>query len=218
MTIADPPSLTLPSPLPPPAAVPPPPAEPEPMWEVAKLFPPKGQWTEGDYFHLDTNRMVELSDGCIEVLPMPTELHQDIAFLICALLRAFVRADAAAKVLMSPFAVRLYPGQMRQPDVMYMSGRNAHRRHGNHWDGADLAVEIVSDDDRRRDLEVKRHEYARASIPEYWIIDPRLRQVTVLRLNGEHYEPAGVYGLGATAASVVLPGFAVAVTDVFNAR
>ena len=56
-------------------------AEPEPAWDIARLFPPQGQWSEEDYFALDTNRLVELSDGFIEVLPMPTMVHQLIVVL-----------------------------------------------------------------------------------------------------------------------------------------
>ena len=118
---------------------------------------------------------------------------------------------------MAPFAVRLWEGQVRQPDVMYMAGRNAHRRHGNRWDGADLAVEVVSGDDPNRDLRVKRAEYALARIPEYWIVDPLQRELTVLTVVGTGYEPAGVYRPGDRAASVILPGFGVDVTDAFNA-
>ncbi len=214
MTVtADPPILTPPTA---PAAVAWP-AVPEPMWDVFKLFPGRGAWTETDYFSLNTNRLVELVAGSIEVLPRPTELHQNAAFRLCLLLKGFVRADPDAMALMSPFSVRLWEGQVRQPDVMYMAGHNAHRRHGNRWDGADLAVEIVSDDDPNRDVRVKRAEYAVAKIPEYWIVDPRPRTVTVLRLDGDHYAVAGVYAPGDVAASVLLPGFSVAVADIFNA-
>ena len=211
MTIASPPVV---APMSAPTGTP----DGEPMWDVLELFPRRGGWTEADYFSLDTNRLVELVAGSIEVLPMPTELHQDIAWLLCTLLKAFVAQDAAAKALMAPFSIRLWPGHIRQPDVAYMAGRNAHRRHGNVWDGADLAIEVVSDDDPNRDLRVKRAEYAVARIPEYWIVDPRPRTVTVLRLDGDQYAVAGTYASGDTAASVLLPGFAVAVADVFNAR
>jgi Uma2 family endonuclease len=190
----------------------------EPMWDVLQLFPGRGEWTEADYFALNTNRLVELVAGSIEVLPMPTELHQNIAWFLCTLLKAFIKADEQAMALMSPFSIRLWPGHIRQPDVVYMAGRNAHRRHGNVWDGADLAVEVVSEDDPNRDLRVKRAEYAVARIPEYWIIDPRPQTVTVLRLDGDQYAVAGTYAPGDTAASVLLPGFTVDVSDIFNAR
>ena len=51
--------------------------------------PPQGQWSENDYLSLQnrTNRLVELSDGRIEVLPMPKPLHQRIALYLYTLLR-----------------------------------------------------------------------------------------------------------------------------------
>ena len=48
----------------------------EPTWEVAHLFPDQGHWTETEFFELHSNRMVELADGHLEILPMPTWLHQ----------------------------------------------------------------------------------------------------------------------------------------------
>ncbi|MFN3333532.1 MAG: Uma2 family endonuclease, partial [Caldilinea sp.] len=53
--------------------------EAEPAWEVALLFPAQGAWSEEDYLYLDTNHLVEFSDGKIEVLPMPSDKHQAIA-------------------------------------------------------------------------------------------------------------------------------------------
>ncbi len=31
-----------------------------PAWEIATIFPNQGQWTEGDYLRLNTNRLVDL--------------------------------------------------------------------------------------------------------------------------------------------------------------
>ena len=46
--------------------------EPELTWEIARLFPAQGDWSEEDYFELDNNHRVEYSDGFLEFLPMPT--------------------------------------------------------------------------------------------------------------------------------------------------
>ena len=54
----------------------------DPVWPVALLFPRQGDWSEEDYLALDTTRLVELSDGCLEVLPMPSPFHQLIAQLL----------------------------------------------------------------------------------------------------------------------------------------
>jgi Uma2 family endonuclease len=77
-------------------------------------------------------------------------------------------------------------------------------------------MEVVSGDpdDRERDLVVKPVEYARAGIREYWIVDPKLRQITILTLRGKKYVVAGEYKSG-TASSRLLPGFSVDVDSVF---
>jgi len=49
--------------------------------EVAQLWPPRGQWTEGDYFALpETSRFIELSKGELVMPPHPTHTHQLIVF------------------------------------------------------------------------------------------------------------------------------------------
>jgi hypothetical protein len=49
---------------------------PEPAWAVAHLFPPQGAWTKNDFYALHGNRLIELVDGSLEVLPIPIWLHQ----------------------------------------------------------------------------------------------------------------------------------------------
>jgi len=80
-------------------------------------------------------------------------------------------------------------------------------------------MEVVSGavSDRYRDLIEKREEYARAGIPEYWIVDPEMKRVTVLTLAGDSYAVHGEFGQGEEAASVLLAGFGVGVTAVFAA-
>ena len=58
----------------------------------------------------------------------------------------------------------------------------------------------------------KREEYAKAGIPEYWIVDPELGQITVLVLDGSVYAVHGEFARGQQATSKLLPGFAVDVT------
>ena len=86
-----------------------------------------------------------------------------------------------------------------------------------YWRGADLVMEIVSPDNPERDLVEKRGDYAEGHIPEYWI-DPLDETITVLQLAGVQYVEHGVFRRGEHATSALLPDFAVAVTDVFDAR
>jgi Uma2 family endonuclease len=192
----------------------------EPTWEVAYLFPAQGAWTEEEYFRLDEFHggfpLLELSGGRLEVLPMPTETHQLIMLFLFKLLEAFTTAHAPGLVLVSGMKVRLGKRKVRDPDVIYMKAEHAHRRHDKYWDGADLVMEVVSADhkDRERDLKTKPREYARAGIPEYWIIDPEERRIRVLTLAGKAYRVHGDFGPGSQAGSVLLPGFTAAVDAV----
>jgi Uma2 family endonuclease len=80
-------------------------------------------------------------------------------------------------------------------------------------------MEVVSEgeENRVRDLDIKRQEYARAGITEYWIIDPQEQHITVLTLDGAVYRVHGAYASGTQAISLLLPGFVVDVAAVFVA-
>jgi Uma2 family endonuclease len=187
---------------------------------VAHLFPTQGNWSEEDYLALHTNRLAELSDGVLEVLPMPTTSHQLLVLYLYGLLLAFTAARDLGTALVAPLRVRLRRGKYREPDVLFMAKEHAGRIGEEFWDGADLVMEVVSDDpeDRRRDLVTKREEYAQAGIAEYWIIDPRDERITVLRLRGKRYVVHGEFAKGAVASSHLLPGFTVDVSEVFSRK
>ena len=188
----------------------------EPAWEVAYLFPPQGAWSEEEYLSLPTNRLVEFASGAIEVLPMPTESHQRMVLALYRRLAAFVEPRSLGTVLVAPLPVRLWSGRFREPDVVFMLAEHAGRRKERFWEGADLVMEVVSPENRRHDLETKREEYARAGIPEYWIVDPQEGRITVLSLEGEEYRVHGEFSRGEEATSRLLVGFAVSVDEVFG--
>lgn len=187
-------------------------ARPEPAWDVAHMFPAQGTWTEDEYLTLITQRGYELCDGRLEILPMPTELHQLIGKFLLIALNSFVESRKLGTVLYSGLRVRTRPGKIREPDIVFMCARNAARRGNQAWSGADLAMEIVSEDDPERDWKTKRREYARCGIAEYWIVDPQKGTITVLTLERGAYKVRGEFGKGDTAASALLPGFSVEVS------
>ncbi len=190
----------------------------DPAWEIATLFPLQGEWSEEEYLTLDTNRLVEFSQGALEVLPMPTEYHQLIVQFVYRAMFGLEGGDSLGVALIAPFRVRLKSGKFRQPDVMFMLNKNRDRRHNQFWDGADLVVEVVSDDDSNRDLVTKRAEYARSEIGEYWIVDPRDRTIRVLSLmpGADEYREAGYFAAGQIAHSILLKEFHVSIDDVFE--
>ncbi len=193
----------------------------EPAWEVALLFPPQGKWSVSEYLNLtdETRRLVEYSRGKIEVLAMPTTAHQRILAFLFALLHDFVRPRGLGEALFAALRVQVAEDTFREPDIVFVHRDNREYIHNRYWTGADLVMEIVSDDEksRERDLVTKRQDYAAARIREYWIIDPAKERITVLSLEGEAYVPIGEYSPGELAHSRLLEGFVVDVAATFKA-
>jgi Uma2 family endonuclease len=183
---------------------------------LLELLPDQGNWSENEYLSLTdhTSRLVEYTDGYIEQLPMPTDLHQSIAqFLFCALL-AFI-TPTGGKVHFAPVRLQIRAGKFREPDVMLVKAADDARRRNRFWKGADLTLEVVSKENQERDLVDKRFDYAEGNVPEYWIVNPQNETITVLRLDNGAYAEHGIFGRGEVATSVILPGFSVNVSEVF---
>lgn len=188
----------------------------EPTWEMARYFPLQGDWTEAEYLRLCPERGVEFVDGHVEFLPMPTELHQFLLIFLVESLRTFVKKQDLGIALPAGLRVRLWDGRIREPDIVFLFKENYRLRENKHWRGADLAMEIVSADDPERDLVVKREEYAKCGIREYWIVDPRDSTITVLKLENGAYMVHCSGGKGQTVASALLPGFTADVAAAFT--
>lgn len=182
------------------------------------LLPLQGLWTEAQYLKLtdQTNRLIEFTDGVIEVLPMPTDKHQAILQFVFLALLAFV-GPRGGKVHFAALRLRVRDDKFREPDILLVRDASDPRRQNRFWLGADLVVEVVSEDDPERDTVEKVNDYAEAGVPEYWIVNPLDATVTVLALRDERYAERGVFRRGETATSALLGGFAISVDEVFDA-
>ncbi len=192
----------------------------EPTWEIARFFPAQGDWSEEDYFALETNRRVEYSDGFLEFLPMPTIFHQLILQFLYKELDSIVAAGGLGTVVLAGYKVRLRAGKYREPDILFIQTANRARFKKQYCEKADLVIEVVSEENRGHDLETKRLEYARAGISEYWIVDPEGESITVLVLNGRQrtYRVHGTFRKGTKATSKKLPRFVVDVSTALSQR
>jgi Uma2 family endonuclease len=185
---------------------------------LEELLPRQGEWTEEEYLVLTDhgNRLVEYTDGFVEPLPAPTDEHQNVLQFLFLALFQFVQ-PRGGKVHFAPLRLQIRPGKYREPDLLILLSAADPRRQNRFWHGADLALEVVSEDKPERDLVEKRGDYAEGRVPEYWIVNPQTETITVLRLRGGAYEEAGNYRRGESAPSEVLAGFTVDVGAVFDA-
>ena len=179
---------------------------------------PQGCWSDDDYLWLTdhTRRLVEFTDGHLEILSMPSRGHQRILAFLYSAFHAFLE-PAGGEVLFAPLRMRVRQGKFREPDLLLVRDAGDARSGERFWTGADVIVEIVSPDYPERDLVVKRDDYAEAAIPEYWIVDPGTETVTVLTLEDGTYVEHGVHERGVRVGSPALRGFGVDVGAVFDA-
>ena len=189
----------------------------EPAWEIARLFPAQGAWTEEAYlsFTESMNQYCELVDGRVEVPDMPTKTHQQIVHALLALFLAYLRPRRRGDAIAAPYRVRLRTGGFREPDITVYRADHLDRFGERFGDVPDLVVEVVSDDpaSRIRDYEDKRREYAAAGIAEYWIIDAPANRVLVLTLDAGDYGVAADRQLNEAVTSRLFPDFVVTVSD-----
>ena len=118
--------------------------------------------------------------------PTPSIPHGRVSEALAKPLRA--AAPSTIEVWTSPIGVSNTSGSTYViPDITVMRSE-ATKSHGRELDPGDvlLVVEVLSPSNRGQDLVLKRPAYAAMGIPDYWIVDPMARVITVLRI-----EPGG---------------------------
>ena len=111
---------------------------------LEQILPPQGEWSEEEYLVLTDHRsrLVEFTDGFLEVLPMPTDKHQNVLQFLFLALFHFVQ-PRGGKVHFAPLRLRIRPGKFREPDLLLLLSAADPRRQNALWLGADLALEVV---------------------------------------------------------------------------
>ncbi len=80
------------------------------------LLPLQGLWTDEQYLALtdQTNHLIEITDGVIEALRMPTDKHQVMLAYLYELMLGYIR-PRGGKVLFAPLRIRIRAGKYREP-------------------------------------------------------------------------------------------------------
>ncbi len=168
-------------------------------------------------------RGVELVDGILVEKPMGAE-EDAMAMWLALHLFNFAAGKNLGRVLGSQGGIRFSDGLVRIPDVSFIR-----------WDSVDdpseidpipgpflhvppdLVVEVLSESNTPREMQIKLGEYAAAGVKLVWYVDPDAKTVTVYPKGRER----GKKVLGETDTldgGKVLPGFTLPVADLFAPR
>ena len=172
--------------------------------------------TYEDYLDMPNDgRRYEIIRGELFVSPTPTFTHQQVLKHLFLLVHEFVSSRNLGTVMFAPLTVRLTPDEPVESDLLYISLERASIIEETGIRGApDLIAEILSPNNRRRDLVTKFNRYAQVGVKEYWIVDPVARTVDQFRLVGDVYvrsesEPGII-------RSHVLAGFEASTNAIFR--
>src|SRR6266481_4243014 len=166
-------------------------------------------WNDQAYltFSEAFNRPIELSDGHLIILHMPSLTHQRILKQFVYLAQTWLATTKRGEILFAAHPIRLWAGKYREPDAMIWLNEHKNRMGERESGPPDLALEIISPSNEPHDLETKFQEYAQAGIPEYWIIQPQPRAVSVYTLEGQSYKLFAQVTPGQLDFSRIRPGF-----------
>lgn len=174
--------------------------------------------TYAEYRQLpDDGKRYELIDGDLYVTPSPVWTHQRISFWIAYRIGGWIAERDLGQMQAAPLDVILAGDTVVQPDHVFIRKERLATVVDRWVHGSpDLVIEILSPNTAGRDQLLKRHAYARNEIPEYWLVDPDARTVTVLGLKGRHYAQLGSVSGDRPIPSRILAGLDVNAAELFR--
>ncbi|BBZ10973.1 Uma2 family endonuclease [Mycobacterium branderi] len=148
------------------------------------------QWDALEVAH---TRRWELSEGTLIMSPRPALMHQRISKRLTRLLDDHLPDGVQVLPEIEVTTSASFPPSVRDPDIVVIRDR-AFEGRTVRVAAADvvLVVEIVSPGSRGMDHVMKLHEYAKAGIEHYWIVDleaPSGERFLTYRVDGDVYRP-----------------------------
>ncbi len=177
----------------------------------------KREWTFDDYLLLDDERRYEIFDGELKMAPAPSVEHQDVVFKLATLLANLVDSKALGRIVIAPVDVVLSERDVVQPDIVFIRRENfGIIREGKIFGPPDLVIEVLSPNTAHIDLHRKRVIYGKFDIPEYWIVDPEIKTVSLLKNESSRMKLTKEYSDEEHLNSTILGELDFSVSEIFN--
>jgi len=187
-----------------------------PAFRIA-LSPPPGLAAEADVIAMEVHhkRLFELVDGTLVEKGMGYR-ESMLALILGRLLLDFIVPRKLGLMTGADGFYRLFPGLIRIPDLAYAS-----------WDRIpgrkvpvepipelipELAVEVLSESNTKKEMERKRKEYLESGVRLIWLVDPKRRVVAVIKSDGSKTVLDSTKTLD---GGDVLPGFTLDLRELF---
>ena len=146
------------------------------------------QISADEYLHTAYDPDCDYIDGTVLERNLGQFDHSTLQMLVLVSLQA--RANEWGVLIRPELRLRIRPGKYRIPDVMVLS---AGVKHPPVIEEAPLlCIEIVSPDDRIKDLIERAEDYRTLGVPVTWILDPETKKAFTYSEHGLQQLPPGV--------------------------
>jgi Uma2 family endonuclease len=169
---------------------------------------PDGKMTYEEFLDwCDEDRIVEWVNGDVIMASPASAKHQRIGSFLEHILYNYVESRQLGETFRAPFQMKLdFSG--REPDIIYISSSHIDQIKKVYMEGpADMVVEIISTESRKRDRKDKFAEYESAGITEYWLIDPIRERAEFYRLGEDNLYHLVLISNDGIYRSEVISGF-----------
>ena len=162
----------------------------------------------------------QLVEGAI-IVNEPKPIHAHLQLTLAMALRGWIESAGGRGLVLLPTDVRLDEHNVYGPDLLWFREERKPADLSVYPELLpDLCVEIRSPGTWRYDVEEKRRVYEREGLPELWLVDDRAQVVLVLRRSeaeAPRFELELELGRGDVLTSPLLPGFGLAIDELFRA-
>lgn len=164
-------------------------------------------------------RRCELVEGEVRMMSPAGWKHGEVVSALNCRLALFIEKHQLGKSFGAEtgFLISRNPDTVRAPDFAFIAIASlpASDPEEAFWPGApDLAVEVLSPDDRTGEISEKIGAWLRAGVKEVWIVNSQLQSVTIHRSTTD----IRTYAVGENILSdeQLLPGFSCTVAEIFG--
>ncbi|WP_062106747.1 Uma2 family endonuclease [Bacillus niameyensis] len=185
-------------------------------------FSQNGNVSVEEFFQIrETNEAImEYIDGIVYMSPSPSTKHQRISRRLERFLEDFLD-NKPCEMFHAPYDIQLESDKLKGkkivvPDISIICDKSGFT--DERYIGVpELIVEILSPSNQSHDLVTKLNLYMDCGVPEYWIVNPMLKAITVYTINDNGmYEQHDMKTETGSIHSKILDGFRVEMEELFK--
>ncbi|MDZ4727401.1 MAG: Uma2 family endonuclease [Leptospira sp.] len=154
----------------------------------------------------------DMIDGVLTLSPSGFFDHGKIANRFGHTLQNYLDRNSSGELTIETDIFLPDGGDVLRPDISFILNENLSIVKGHIHGVPDLICEVLSDSTRSRDLGVKADRYLLNGVKEYWIVDPKVKEIQVwINLNQKEWEKIS----GDVLNSKLLSGFLITKGSLF---